>query len=145
MNISEFTEFTVNVDFSSTMEDMITLSNCKRVHPDISLKRFPIPEGLMGKKMKVVAKLVPHNYSYEKLKKDGFCEAGVHILLAVAAKYPGLQKEFLIIANGIVGKFANGYDFTPYLRCVDDVPEVELNPFTDGKSPYQHRLVFKFV
>jgi hypothetical protein len=95
--------YPITIDHSLTLNQMIALGKYDWVNPDITADRFPIKGE--GKKKKVV-ELVHFNRdissenAVKELKKMGLRPATIEELLAFGAKYPEIQRKFLVISLG---------------------------------------------
>ena len=101
-------EIKLIVDYTKTIEQVISDSNHDWENDDINSKNFPISSEMIGKRVDVSAKLFNFNRSIKskdvisEMDKAGFRPAVLMELLVLGLLFPKLQKEFPIIALGSV-------------------------------------------
>jgi len=116
------------VDYTRTLEQAIAESRYGWKNPNIISENFPISPEMIGKKIKVVARLYHFNYdisskeAIEKMDKDGCRPATIMDLLGLGIRYKFLQVSFPVVALGsvwtssrdnhqvpIIGNFGHSY------------------------------------
>ncbi|MDO8493233.1 MAG: hypothetical protein Q7S19_01675 [bacterium] len=101
------TELEVLIDYTQTLEQMITAGHYDWANSDITAKRFPLKgEGKVARKAYLVH--FDHGISSEnaikELDKQGKRPATIEELLAFGAKYPEIQRKFPVVALGSSAK-----------------------------------------
>ncbi len=112
-------EVNLVVDYTKTVEEMMELAglNC----PEVNSKNFPIPKELIGKKVSIKVKLkhygreISSDDAIAEINKEGFREGIIFELLALAIKFPDLQRKFIVVALGAVGHNASEHRHVPVL------------------------------
>jgi len=111
--------FTVTIDYTQSLADMIRAGNYDWVNEDITQEHFPI-QG--ERRQEVTVTLFHFNRSVSSgdaiagIKQQGYRPGEIEHLLALGAAHPDLQKQFPIIALGSVWSPPGGS------RCVPSVP-----------------------
>lgn len=111
--------YTVVVDYSQPLAEMIKSGNYNWINNYITAKHFPV----IGNGKAEVALQIAHfnrpissDNAIAELDKCGLCPATLLELLAFGAKYPELQRQFPIIALGSVWAHLRGDRYVAYLR-----------------------------
>lgn len=110
--------FTVIVDYSQSLAQMIVNGNYDEVEPHINISFFPI-DGIGEKRIQIF--LLSFNYPMDlfkvitEMKSAGFRPVNAAELLALGTQYPKLQQEFPIVELGTImsKKEKEGLKFTP--------------------------------
>jgi len=114
-------EISLTVDYSHTLEQMIVAGKYDWKDINIMEKHFPLPAELFGKKTTVSGKLFHFNRNISTvdamagIDKAGYRPATLPEILALGAKHPELQHQFLIIALGSVWRSSLGRYGVPCL------------------------------
>ena len=112
------TLFTVTVDYSKTIEDMVKSGRYDWFNDNITSKNFPTKR---AGKTEIIVELVHFNRNIgtdealKKLDRMGYRPVELHELLAFGEKYPEIQREFPIVALGSVWRDSCGYRALPWL------------------------------
>lgn len=128
-------EITLTVDYSRTVQEMINAGNYDWTNNDITVKHFPLPTELSGKKVPVSTKLFHFNRSISskdatsEMDKAGYRPATLAELLALGEAHPELQKEFPLVALGSVWRYARVDRLVPFLYFVLIKRELHLHWF----------------
>lgn len=124
--------FTVVVDYSMSLADMIAVGRYDWTNSDITAENFPV-SGEGQKEVEVELVHLNRDASteevLEELERRGLRPAKIEELLALGAKYPELQKEFPIIAFGSVWRDPDGGRYVPFLHWGDDERDLHLDCF----------------
>lgn len=118
-------KYTVTIDYSQSIKQMIAAGRYGWNNSDIIEKNFPIPSSKRGKE-EVVIELVPLDRDMgsdevlRKLNKMGLRPAELPELLAFGATYPGKQREFPIAALGSTLQDREGFRYAVYLGEYSD-------------------------
>lgn len=102
--IDAIKEFSLIIDYTKTLEQLISEGKYGKNHPEINDKNFPISLEMTGKKMEISGKLFHFNRSISsddvifEMDKAGFRQATIRELLALGALFPDLQRQFTIVA-----------------------------------------------
>ncbi len=99
--------FELVVDYDKTLQQMISDGDYFSASPDITEEDFPKPKELSGK-VNIIAKIFHFNQEMtdksvkDEMKKEGFCPAHPFELFALGEVQPELQRQFPIVALGLV-------------------------------------------
>jgi len=120
--------FSVVVDYSRSLVQMIKAGNYNWVNSNITEKNFPI-QGEGRQKTEVALFHFNKNMTSEQviaeMDKQGYCPARIEELLAFGESQPDLQRQFSIIALGSIWRFRDGGRYVPVLY--EDVRERRLD------------------
>ncbi len=114
-------EFTLSVDYSRTLEQMIAAGNYDSKSSNINSHNFPLPIELTGKSIALSAKIfnfgknISNNEVVAAMDKAGYRPAALAELLALGESQPELQKQYQIVALKSVLRDDMGYFYVPYL------------------------------
>ncbi|MDD4994971.1 MAG: hypothetical protein PHW53_00650 [Patescibacteria group bacterium] len=122
--------FSVTVDYSKSLAEMIAVGDYDFVNSDITAEHFPI-----SGKGKVLRKLVLVHLGREattdealvEMKLRGLKPADIEGILAFGAAYPDEQRKFPIVGLGSSWVSADGYRRFPYLGGSDGGRELDLD------------------
>ncbi|MFA4942557.1 MAG: hypothetical protein WC564_02905 [Patescibacteria group bacterium] len=123
------------VDYTKTLEQLIVDGKYNLVNQSITSKNFPIPDGLTGKKVKVLGNFFYFNRSVssknviKKMDKAGFRPATLMELLALRVACLELKKQYSIIALGSIWKNNFGYLYVSSFAVNNDNCHLVLDPF----------------
>ncbi|PIR72123.1 MAG: hypothetical protein COU42_02245 [Candidatus Nealsonbacteria bacterium CG10_big_fil_rev_8_21_14_0_10_36_24] len=125
----------VIVDYSQTLAQMIKAGNYGWVNNDITQEHFPIAGS--GKQEEEIVlfcfgKNISSGDAIAEMEKQGFRPARIEELLALGAAYPGLQKQFPIVALGSVWQDPVSSRLVPYLNWFSDERLLHLLWFEGG-------------
>ncbi len=129
------TPFTVTVDYTQTVEEMVQAGKYDWKNSDISSKNFPVKRREPGK---VEVHLIHFNRAIssddaiKELDRMGFRLAELPELLALGAQHPDEQKKYPIIALGSVWQDPGGDRDVPYLVRNDSGRGLSLGWFEGG-------------
>ncbi len=113
------TVFTMMVDYSRSVADLIKDGAYNYANPNITDENFPLQPFEMGQEKE--AKLYHFNRdissdaAISEMAKDGFRPATARELLTYGAKNPEVQREFPIVALGSVWLYPNGFRHVVFL------------------------------
>jgi len=114
-------KFILNVDYSKTLQQMLTDGNYDWTDSDISEKNFHLITEINDDKRSVSAKLfcfgrnISSQEVISKIKKAGYRPATITELLVLGKNYPKIQKKFSVVALGSVWHNAGGFRYVPVL------------------------------
>ncbi len=95
--------FQVLVDYGKTLQEMIEEGKYDWVNDNITQENFPL-QGKGKEDLQIelfhFGRAVTSKEAIEEMEKAGFRPATLPELLALGAKHPDLQKDFLIVALG---------------------------------------------
>lgn len=134
--------YQVTVDYAQTIEEMLKAGRYNHANADINSQNFLIAAEKKGKKEKLKIHLIQFTdrlYSenvLEQLNKMGLRAAELPELLALAAEYPELQREFPIIALGSVWQEPDRYRWVAYLWGKADQRGINLTRFMNQWPPF---------
>ncbi len=146
--INQSDDYPVTVDCSQTLIQMIEAGGYIGYFDEIiNQENFPI----VGQgKTEVVLQLVDMGKDattvevLAEMNRRGLRPATLPELLALGAKYPGLQVEFPIIALGSVHKIGQT-DFVTYLNSIDHSWDVRFLGFRADKSGSKWQSFCRFL
>jgi len=110
--------YTAVVDYGMSLTDMIRAGKYDWFDDDITAEPFPVTG---SGKVEISFQLVHHNkdvssdYALSHMEANGLRPATLVELLAFGAKYPEIQREFLIVALGSSWVNRDGYRGVPCL------------------------------
>lgn len=114
------TRFTVEVDYTKPIADMVTAGGYNYANPNITAENFPVT-GNGTVECEVILVHFDRNIKSEaaitELEQMGLQPAKIEHLLALGAKHPDLQREFPIICLGSSWVDSDGDRDVP---CLDD-------------------------
>jgi hypothetical protein len=113
--IAEFAEqmkriYAVTVDFGMSIEDLLTFGKYDWVSSDITSGHLPTKRvGKMETTIEFIhfGRNISSDDALKELDQMGYRPAEAHELLAFGAKYPGVQREFPIVALGSFWRESN--------------------------------------
>jgi len=123
--------FPVTIDYSLSLEQMITECGCDSTNQNITSANFPITgQGVVKEEVILVHfnKYISSKDAIEELAKMGLEPAGLVHALAFGKKYPDKQREFLIVFFGSYCS-VGGECFVPYLTRMVSKRGLDLNYF----------------
>lgn len=143
--------FSAIVDYSRSLEDMITAGQYTWVNDDITEKHFPIPKPPVGLPTKAEIKLELIHFNkvmtsdkvLAELKKQGLRPATLPELLAFGEKYPEKQREFTIVALCSVWRSFDGGRRVPCLWGGSDWRRLSLSWGDDDWHDYYRFLAVR--
>ncbi len=132
--------YKVTVDYGQTFEAMVAAGNYDDVFPSVSSDRFPITgEGKVERELLLAR--VPDDPKYSprsaseviaELDRHGLRPAKIEDLLALGARYPGLQREFQIVVIGSRWADPDGGHVFPFLSYHEGERILNGDDFTGG-------------
>lgn len=131
-------EIKLTIDYTKTIEKAIVDGKYKFKNSDINDKNFPVSSEMIGKKVNVSAKLFNFNRdisSYDaisEMNKDGYRPATLMELLFLGILFPGLQRQFPIVAFGSFLRDSAGFRCAPCLDVDDSGRKLRLGWFDGG-------------
>lgn len=138
------------VDYSRTLQKMISAGNYDWTNSNIIAKNFPISPEMTGKKVEVSANIFHFNKeissedAISEMDKAGYRPATLAELLALGEAQPELQRQFPIIALGSVWHRAAGRRYVPCLGVVGVKRGLPLHWFDRGwRAHYRFLAVRK--
>ncbi len=126
-------KFDLTIDYSRSLQEMISAGNYGWVNNDITKKHFPLLTEFNNKKVKILFKLFTFNHSISsenvisKMNKAGYRPATLVELLALGEFYPELQKEFSVVALNSLWRVSRNFYFVPVLGFGDDGRVLDLD------------------
>jgi len=128
-------EIKLTIDYAKTIEQAIADGRYGWVNSNITAENFPVSVEMAGKKIEVSAKLFHSNRdissedAMSKMDKAGYRPATLMELLVFGFLFPGLQRQFLIVALGSVWSDAGGGRRVPYLGVIGSKCKLDLDWF----------------
>lgn len=121
------------VDYSLSLEQMITAGKYDWSNSDITAKRFPLKGS--GKvelepKLFYFGRDMSSDNVIAEMDKEGFRPCTIEELLAIGEQHPELQRKFPLVALGSVAEF-NGSRNVACLIRIGSERELNLNWFDD--------------
>ncbi|MGD0977252.1 MAG: hypothetical protein ABR875_03095 [Minisyncoccia bacterium] len=132
--------FSILLDYSLPLSDMITAGKYDWVNSDITAKHFPLDKS--GGKVELDAQLIHYGKSMSSeqvisdLDSKGLRPALLPELLAFGAKYPDKQRDFPIIALGSKWRDPHGSLRVPDLDGGGSGRDLDLRWFDDEWGGY---------
>lgn len=101
-------EFSLRVDYTKSIEEMIILGQYAEVDQLLNKKNFPLPDNLYGKQLDLRAKIihpgeekVSHSQLVLDMMEENALRPGtIFELLSLGYIYPHWQEEFSVVALG---------------------------------------------
>lgn len=127
--------FSVTVDYTLALPEMITAGKYDWVNSDITQKHFPvIGEGKVERELILVhfGRNMGTEAVLEDFDKQNLQSATIEELLALGATHPELQRQFPIIALGSVWQHPGGGRCVPYLGEDSSERCLSLDWYDDG-------------
>lgn len=143
-------EIILTIDYNKTIEQTIADGNYDRVNSNITAENFPVPQKIIGKKVKVFAKLFHFNRNISsddailEMNKAGYRPATLMELLTLGILFPELQRKFSIVALGSIRHRSNNYRDVPYLYTNDSRRKLDLYWFNNGSCAYYSFLGVRY-
>lgn len=112
-------QFTITIDYTRSLEDMIAAGHYDWKNTDITSKNFPITGTGQAEVKLHLVHLNREATTAEvaaRLDSLGFQSASIEHLLAFGEKYPDKQREFPIVALGSVWVSGYGDRYSPCLN-----------------------------
>ncbi len=142
-------EITLIVDYTKTVEQAITDGNYDWQNSNITAENFPISLEMIGKTMKVSAKLFNFNHdissdnAVSEMDKVGYRPAALMELLAIGLLFPELQRQFPIVALGSIWRVVDGFRYMPCLDADDSERGLDLSWFVGGGGTHGRFLAVR--
>ncbi len=143
-------EINLLVDYSLSLQEMISAGGYVRIHGKINKNNFYFPNELKSKKVSVSARLFHYNIpissqdAINKIDKAGFRLATLAELLSLGSKYPELQYQFPIVALGSLEMDVYGALSAPFLGVSDYDRKLDLYCYSfEWKKHYRFLAIRK--
>ncbi len=137
-------EFSVTVDYSQTLEEMIAAGHYDWKNSDINQDNFPV-RGEGKKEVEVTLvhfnRLVESDEAIREMEAKGYRPATIEELLALGKEQPDLQRSFPIIALVYFG-YVNDERRVPCLRKFGSKRHLYLGWFVDRWDDEDCRFAF---
>ncbi|KKT49279.1 MAG: hypothetical protein UW41_C0009G0046 [Candidatus Collierbacteria bacterium GW2011_GWC2_44_18] len=130
-----FPGYSVNVDYATSVEQMIKAGKYDWFNDDITSGHFPSNE--KGKSQMVIYLLnfdgdISSENALQEMNKLGLRPATLKELLALGAQHPNLQRKDVIVALGSTWRGSGGDVNVPYLYGDESGRDLRLSWFAGG-------------